>query len=105
MRKFAALAMSCALIASPALANSEKVKLTTGDTNFHSAAQVKRFYQKLNAAAVRVCTTSNDLYYGIRPNPECVKTTMEDAVRKVNQPLLTAMLQNPNAPLYASDDR
>ena len=93
------------MIAGPALAGGDKVKVSTGDTNFSSPAQVKRFYKKLNSAAVRACTTSNDLYYGLKPDPVCVQTTMEDAVRKVNQPLLTAMLQNPNAPHYASDER
>jgi UrcA family protein len=105
MRAIAILALGGVLIASPALANSEKVKVSVGDTNFHSTAQVKSFYKKLNAAAVRVCTTSNDLFYGIKADPACVKATMEDAVRKVNQPLLTAMLENPNAPRYATDDR
>jgi UrcA family protein len=105
MRAFAILVLGSALMATPALANSEKVKVTMDNTNFHSAAQVKRFYQKLNAAAVRVCTTSNDLFYGIKADPACIKATLENAVHKVNQPLLTAMLENPNAPLYAGDDR
>lgn len=105
MRVMAVLALGGALIASPALANGEKVKVSMAGADFSSPAQVKRFYEKLNSAAVRACTTSTDLYYGIQPDPACVRTAMENAVQKVNQPLLTAMLQNAAAPHYAADDR
>jgi UrcA family protein len=107
MRKLVLAATTALLLAGPAFAEVSSVRVSTATTNFGDPAQVQRLYQKLNAAAERVCATPTDLRFTVRPDRTCVEQTVAAAVRTANQPLLTATLDNAGRPLSAtaSDDR
>lgn len=107
MRKLVLAATAALLLAGPAFAEVNSVRISTATTNFADPAQVQQLYKKLTAAAERVCATPTDLRFTVRPDRTCVEETVAAAVKAANQPLLTATLYSAGQPLRAtaSDDR
>jgi UrcA family protein len=86
-----ALWLACALVASNAVASdtrSESVKF--GDLNLSSQAGVETLYERIHAAAKRVCEQPAGELGATR---SCVKKAEGEAIGKVNLPLLTALYE------------
>lgn len=87
----AALWVACGLVVSSAHASdarSETVKFS--DLNLSSQAGVEALYQRIHAAAWRVCEQPGGELAGVG---KCMTKTESEAIRKVNAPLLTAFYQ------------
>jgi UrcA family protein len=88
-----ALCLACVLIASGAHAGeqvrSETVKFA--DLNLGASAGVAALYERIHAAARRVCDQPSEPLRALRA---CMTKAESDAIGKVNVPLLTAFYQN-----------
>jgi len=87
----AALWLACGLIASNAVASdarSESVKFA--DLNLSSQAGVETLYERIHAAAKRVCEQPAGELGAVR---SCVRKAESEAIGKVNLPLLTAFYE------------
>jgi UrcA family protein len=87
-----AMALACVLVASNAHSGdqvrSETVKFA--DLNLGSPAGVEALYERIHAAAKRVCDQPAGEQAGIRA---CMRKAESEATEKVNVPLLTAFYQ------------
>ncbi len=91
MSKIALAALAAVLIAGPALAQqTESALIRTKHVDFNDPAQVAQVYQRVEAAARRVCTTPSDNKYVADLDRECMTKALANAVAQTNQPLLTA---------------
>lgn len=87
----AALWLACGLVASNAHASdarSESVKFS--DLNLSSQAGVEALYERIHAAAWRVCEQPGGELAAVR---KCMTKSESEAIRKVNVPLLTVFYQ------------
>jgi UrcA family protein len=106
----AALALAGAAHAAPDNDIATK-RISTQGVNFNDAAAARSFYFKLQTAASLVCQsgTADRLIAGTE-DLTCVRENMNAAVRTVDAPQLTAMLnggasQRSNARAFAADAR
>jgi UrcA family protein len=87
----AAMAVACVLVSFNAHAGdsrSETVKFS--DLNLGSPAGVEALYGRIHAAAWRVCQQPSGEQAGERA---CIRKAEQEAISKVNVPLLTAFYQ------------
>jgi UrcA family protein len=87
----AALWLACGLVATNADADdsrSETVKFA--DLNLSSQAGVQALYERIHAAAWRVCEQPSGEQPAVR---KCMKKAESEAIGKVNHSLLTAFYQ------------
>jgi UrcA family protein len=71
------------------------------DLNLHSAEGVRVLYARIRSAAETVCGTRWSVWdhRQVWAWQECYRTTLDDAVRRINQPVLTDLHRNlTNAP-------
>lgn len=87
----AAAALACVLLASNAYANdqarTETVKFA--DLDLNTQVGVEALYERIHAAARRVCVPAGSLVSG----STCMRKAEGDAIGKVNAPLLIAYYQ------------
>jgi UrcA family protein len=83
------------------------VKLSVRGVDFTDPRQVKAFYDHVRVAARAVCNSDSLTPGGLREDRECRARFVDDAVNKVNAPLLTAMNKSdsPKASAYAFGDQ
>jgi UrcA family protein len=62
-----------------------------GDLDIQTAAGAKVLYQRIRLAAGQVCEANDHDPIMREANPGCVATAIDNAVRKVNAPYLTAL--------------
>jgi UrcA family protein len=85
--------MTFAAFSLPAVADDrepEQAVLSTRGVDFNSPTQVQRFYDRLNNAASAICddnTATRD--HSTKAYKTCVREAVSDAVRSINQPLLS----------------
>ena len=93
LRYATAMWLGCVLVAFNAHAGddvrSETVKFT--DLNLNTAAGVEALYGRIHAAARRVCEQPAGELMAAR---SCMTKAESEAIKKVNEPLLTALYQN-----------
>lgn len=71
----------------------QAVHISTQGVNFNDAAQAREFYGRLERATHRMCQSGwGDQVIAGNEDLTCVRENMRDAVRKVDAPLLTAMV-------------
>lgn len=96
MSKLLLAATAALLLAGPALAvAAEPVPaqaLSYHNVNFNDAAQAKQFYAKLWHAAYAVCDSDSANPRFAQADRTCVQQALIAAARKVNAPVLTAMV-------------
>jgi UrcA family protein len=88
-----AAAAAVALLAGPALADQDQATVVhTGRVNFTDPAQVQAFYAKITAVARDVCSAHSPdrIFARAAPDPDCVARALAQAVRQIDQPVLTA---------------
>jgi UrcA family protein len=89
----AAMLLACVLAGSNAFAaeqsRSETVKFA--DLKVDTSAGVAELYRRINSAARRVCLYDPTGVQSSRIWQACVRPTVDAAVAKVNNPLLTAL--------------
>lgn len=116
MSKLALAAAAALVLAGPALAaagdNDVPAKeVVAKGVDFNDAAQVRRFYFRLQTAARLVCSSGSAGHLTIASEDlSCIRRNMNEAVRKVDAPRLTAMLvdsygPNTSASAFAADAR
>lgn len=88
-----AIALVSAAPASIAFARSTEapVKLSVRGVDFSNPGQVKAFYDHIRVAAQAACNSDTLTSWGVREDQACRAEFINDAVSKVNAPLLTAM--------------
>ena len=96
----AALALTCLTLLTVDVRASEpepvpaKVLVHYSDTDFGSVEGTASVYRKLKTAARRVCGVNDGsrltLDQGIKAQ-ECFETTLADAVRRIDRPMLTSV--------------
>ena len=88
-----AMLLVCVLVGSNAFAaeqsRSETVKFA--DLKVDTSAGVAELYRRINSAARRVCLYDASDVQSSRIWQNCVRPTVDSAVAKVNNPLLTAL--------------
>jgi UrcA family protein len=88
-----AIVLACALVTSNAFADdqvrSETVKFA--DLKVDTPAGVEALYRRINSAAQRVCSYEATSVQGPSIWRNCVRPSVDAAVTKVNNPLLTAL--------------
>jgi UrcA family protein len=88
-----AMLLICVLVGSNAFAaeqgRSETVKFA--DLKVDTSAGVAELYRRINSAARRVCLYEATDVQSARIWQNCVRPTVDAAVAKVNNPLLTAL--------------
>ena len=89
MSKIVLAAVAAAVLAGPAFAETESTLVRTSRVDFSDRAQVQKVYDRVVAAANRVCTTPSDNKYVARPDRECVDRAVAQAIAQTNKPLLT----------------
>jgi UrcA family protein len=98
-----AATVALSLLAPPfAMADETIVKSTTvkyGDLNLASAAGANALYQRIRGAAHRVCTLDNESPYALQDSAKrkCIVDAIDQAVMKVNSPVLVAMYKAKNS--------
>jgi UrcA family protein len=89
------LAIALVSIAPAGLASARPddaaVKLSVRGVDFADPRQVKVFYDHIGVAAQAACNSDSLTPWGVREDRECRARFIDDAVNKVNAPLLTAM--------------
>jgi UrcA family protein len=87
-------------VAAPVLARPDDVDLRTAhvrfaDLNQRSPEGVAALYERLNAAARRVCEKSDDLALGLDNEArQCRVDALGHAVAQINNPMLTGLYQD-----------
>jgi UrcA family protein len=61
------------------------------DLDIHTVEGAKILYRRIQMAAQQVCLPSDGHSMRREPMPQCVNTAIDDAVKKVNAPYLTAL--------------
>jgi UrcA family protein len=88
-----AILLACVLVASNAFADdqirTETVKFA--DLNVDTPAGVEVLYRRINSAARRVCGYEAASVYANSNWQNCIRPTVDAAVAKVNNPMLTAL--------------
>lgn len=96
MSKLLLAATAALLLAGPTLSvAAEPVPtqaLSTRGVDFNNTAQVKQFYTKLWHAAYAVCDSGSANPRFAQADRTCVEQALNAAARKVNAPVLTAMI-------------
>ena len=96
MSKLLLAATAALLLAGPAVSvAAEPVPtqaLSTHGVDFNNTAQVKQFYNKLWRAAYAVCDEGSANPRFAQTDRSCVQEALTAAARKVNAPVLTAMV-------------
>jgi UrcA family protein len=119
MSKLALLAATTVILAGPAFAAQQPSTaddapmraISTQGVNFADQTQVRRFYFRLEAAARLVCDPGSGSQTVVASTDlSCVRRNMDEAVRRIDAPQLTAMLNaaygpDSNASAYAIDAR
>ena len=88
-----AIALVSTVPAGAAFARSDDatVKLSVRGVDFADPRQVKTFYDHVRVAAQAACNSDSLTSWGVREDRECRARFVDEAVNKVNAPLLTAM--------------
>jgi UrcA family protein len=87
-------------VAAPVLARTDNVDIRTAhvrfaDLNQRSPEGVAALYERLNAAARRVCEKSDDLALGLDNEArQCRVNALGQAVAQINNPMLTGLYQD-----------
>lgn len=83
-----------------------KATLSVRGVDFADRAQVKAFYDRVKMTARVLCNGDTLTPWGLRDDQECRARFINDAVRQVNAPLLTAMSSpdSRKSSAFASDD-
>jgi UrcA family protein len=84
------------LIAAPAFAAETPAEapaksVSTRGVDFSNQAQVRAFYNKLNAAAQAVCDAGSPVPRAWAIDAGCVRQVVADAVKAADKPVLTAL--------------
>ncbi len=84
-----------------AVADATIVKSTTvqyGDINLAKPEGANALYQRIRVAAHKVCTLDSEAWYGLQSldRRQCIHRATEQAVMKVNSPVLVAMYKAKN---------
>ena len=95
----AAMLVACAFAASSAFAveSTGEVRMediTFQDLNLATTAGVGALYQRIRAAAQRVCAVSGQTELDALASAKCSKEAQARAIEKVNLPALTAFAAN-----------
>jgi UrcA family protein len=95
MSKFAIAALAVLSMAASAPAFAGQAHPETQALNFHNVdfnnpAAAQAFYLKLVSAAQHVCDSNSDLPFVLEQDRACVKTTLADAVSRLDKPIVTA---------------
>ena len=87
----AAMWLACGLVASNAYAGDERSETVKfADLKLSSQAGVETLYERIHAAAKRVCEQPAGELGAVR---SCVRKAESEAIGKVNLPLLTAFYE------------
>ena len=102
--------LACTLVATlvagsvPALADpparartlADSITVRFADLNVHSAEGARALYGRIRSAAQTVCGPRFSLWDGghVTAWKQCYRLTIDDAVARINQPLLTNLHQN-----------
>jgi UrcA family protein len=96
MSKLLLAATAALLLAGPALAQAQEAAPTqtvsTRGVNFNDAAQVSHFYTQLWRTAYSVCDSNSANPVIGQADLSCVHRAMAQAVKSIDAPRLTAML-------------
>jgi UrcA family protein len=91
----ALIANSAPTVARPAIRRSLDPAVTVhfADLNLNSAAGTRTLYGRIRGAAQTVCGPSFSLWDGghMAAWKECYRTTIDEAVTRINRPTLTAL--------------
>jgi UrcA family protein len=96
----AALLLACVFLVSSAVAGDQYSRVRTEDIKFQdlnlaTTAGVDALYQRIHAAALRVCATLGEPKLGAASvSAECSKQATARAVKELNLPALTAFAAN-----------
>jgi UrcA family protein len=96
----AALILAGPVLAAPAASDDAATRIvSTHGVDFNDQAQVRQFYAKLQNAARMVCQSgSPDRLVVATEDLSCVRRNMQDSVKAVDAPRLTAMLDRTYGP-------
>jgi UrcA family protein len=95
----AGMLLTCAFAASSAFASEPTGEvrmedITFQDLNLGTAAGVNALYQRIHAAAQRVCAVSGQTELGASASMKCSKEAEARAIEKIDLPALTAFAAN-----------
>ncbi len=85
------LASASPLFAASAWADNTPVRVSTRGVDFADRAAVKAFYERVRTAARAACSGDLLTPWGSREDEACRSSFVRDAVKQLDQPLLTAM--------------
>ena len=96
MSKIAIAALAVLSVAASAPAFAREAETGTRVLNFHNVdlnnpAAAQEFYLKLVSAAQHVCDSDSSLPFVLEQDRACVKSTLADAVARLDKPTVTAL--------------
>jgi UrcA family protein len=100
-----ALVSASPLFATAAKAEDTPVRVSTRAVDFTDPVAVKAFYQRVRAAARAACNSSLMTPWGSPEDQACRSRFVSDAVKQINEPVLTRLDQRNSNSAYVQDDR
>lgn len=103
-----AAALSAAFTASAEVREPAQLSVSSAKVDFSNARQARAFYNRLQDAAEKVCTSP--VMHGektVEADIACARQAVSDAVREINAPQLSALdgQINDRASAYAMNER
>jgi UrcA family protein len=94
-----ALSLSAPQFAMASGTVTKSITVPYSDLNLANAAGANALYQRIRGAARKVCTLDGEVWYGTQSPAlrQCIHSAIEQAVMKVNSPVLVAMYKAKNS--------